>query len=279
MTSNPWYRRFPDNFIAGVAELSLEETGAYSLILDMIYSRVAPIEDNPRRLAMICKVSTRKWCAIRQRLIDLGKLRCEDGHLMNDRAAKELGLASKPSAEAVQNEPKTSRELIENREKPNDFYAGERGNLKPRSQSPESPPTPSGGNDVDVQVFREQVWEVFPRNLNSIFEEGLREYRKLSEEDRQSCAYGAESYRRLASEIVRQNKPEPQHKRLSGWIAKRGWVGLARVETDDDFVALEPSDPRFAAVEKFRGRALIVGGRGKATVRKTEIAEATEQAA
>lgn len=72
--TRPWYRRFPDNFIAGTVGLTLEEKGAYSLVLDLMYVRGGPVPDEPRYIAGVCNCSVRKWNAIRQRLIDLEKL-------------------------------------------------------------------------------------------------------------------------------------------------------------------------------------------------------------
>ena len=99
----PWYRRFPDNFIAGTVGLTLEEKGAYSLILDLMYVRGGPVPDEPRYIAGVCNCSVRKWNAIRQRLIDLGKITVADGYLTNHRAEEELDIARKISREAAEN--------------------------------------------------------------------------------------------------------------------------------------------------------------------------------
>lgn len=85
-----WYRRCGADFIHGTMSLSLEEKGAYSLCLDLIYDRGGPIPNDERWLAGICNVSTRKWRSLCQRLIDLGKLRLVDGHLSNTRAEFEI---------------------------------------------------------------------------------------------------------------------------------------------------------------------------------------------
>lgn len=81
MSNRPWYRRFPDRFIAGTVRLTLEEKGAYSLVLDLMYVRGGPIADEPRYIAGVCNCSVRKWNTIRQRLIDLGKIEVADGYL------------------------------------------------------------------------------------------------------------------------------------------------------------------------------------------------------
>lgn len=101
--SQPWYRRFPDNFLGGINGMTLEEKGAYSVVIDMIYQRGGPIADEPRYIAGICNCSVRKWNAIRARLIDLGKLEAIDGQLMNRRAEEELEKAAKISREHAEN--------------------------------------------------------------------------------------------------------------------------------------------------------------------------------
>lgn len=111
--TRPWYRRFPDNFIAGTAGLTLEEKGAFSLVLDLIYVRGGPIPDEPRYIAGVCNCSVRKWNAIRERLIAVGKIRVVDGHLTNARAEKELENAAKDARELAENGAKGGNKTAE----------------------------------------------------------------------------------------------------------------------------------------------------------------------
>ncbi len=85
-----WYKRCGADFIHGTMTLSLEEKGAYSLCLDLIYDRGGPIPDDARWLSGICGVSMRKWSSLRQRLIDAGKITSDGCFLMNARAGLEL---------------------------------------------------------------------------------------------------------------------------------------------------------------------------------------------
>lgn len=101
--TQPWYRRFPDNFLGGINGMTLEEKGAYAVVIDMIYQRGGPIADEPRYIAGICNCSVRKWNAIRTRLIELGKLVVIDGHLMNERAGIEIEKAAKVAREHAEN--------------------------------------------------------------------------------------------------------------------------------------------------------------------------------
>lgn len=85
-----WYKRDGAAFIQGTMGLTLEEKGAYSLCLDLIYSNGGPIADDPRWLSGVCGVSIRKWTALRAALIERGKLTAENGLLMNPRAARDI---------------------------------------------------------------------------------------------------------------------------------------------------------------------------------------------
>lgn len=90
MSSKPWYKRYGADFIAGTLGMTLEEKGAYSIILDLIYDRDGGIPDEPRYIAGVCGCSVRKWNGLRARLIELGKIQCKAGIITNLRADKEL---------------------------------------------------------------------------------------------------------------------------------------------------------------------------------------------
>ena len=111
----PWYKRFPADFIAGTLGLSLEEKGAYSVVLDMIYDRGEPIPDDARWIARVCGCSTRKWTSLRRRLIDTGKLTAANGCLSNPRAEAMLENAAREAAKLSQNAAKTHQARRENK--------------------------------------------------------------------------------------------------------------------------------------------------------------------
>jgi uncharacterized protein YdaU (DUF1376 family) len=117
--SRPWYRRFPDNFIAGTVGLTLEEKGAYSLVLDLMYVRGGPVPDEPRYIAGVCNCSVRKWNAIRSKLIELGKIHVVDGFLTNERAEKEIEISLKDAQERAENGAKGGTKSAETRAEAN----------------------------------------------------------------------------------------------------------------------------------------------------------------
>jgi uncharacterized protein YdaU (DUF1376 family) len=114
MAKRPWYKRYPSDFIAGTIGLSLEEKGAYSICLDLIYDRGGPIPDDARWIAGVCGCSVRKWVALRAALISTGKLLADDGHLTNNRARREISALDRASEAAAASGAKGGRKRAEN---------------------------------------------------------------------------------------------------------------------------------------------------------------------
>lgn len=88
-----WYKRDGDEFAGGTVSLTLEEVGAYSLILDAIYSLDDQLPDDDFYVARLLRCDPRVWRRIRGRLIALGKLTIVDGYLCNERATYEVSRA------------------------------------------------------------------------------------------------------------------------------------------------------------------------------------------
>jgi uncharacterized protein YdaU (DUF1376 family) len=97
----PFYKRFGGDFIMGTMDLTLEESGAYSKLLDMMYDRGGPIPDEPRWIAGFLNCSTRKWGQLRESLLAAGKLVQRGDRLSNPRMERELELAEETHREAV----------------------------------------------------------------------------------------------------------------------------------------------------------------------------------
>lgn len=85
-----WYKRDPDAALSGYFELSLEERGAYNTILDLLYSRSGDVPDDDRFIAGWLRCDVRVWRRIKNRLIDTGKIKIENGIITNLRATSEI---------------------------------------------------------------------------------------------------------------------------------------------------------------------------------------------
>ena len=85
-----WYKRDPDAALAGMAMLTLEECGAYNLVLDLIYSREGNLKDDDAEMSRLLRCDIRVWRRIRRRLIDLEKVYLQGGIIRNRRADDEI---------------------------------------------------------------------------------------------------------------------------------------------------------------------------------------------
>lgn len=86
-----WYKHYPGDFLQGTMAMSAEEKGVYITVLDLIYSRGEPIQNDGQWIARMAGCSTRRWGQIRDKLMSQGKiLMTLSGNLTNGRADKEL---------------------------------------------------------------------------------------------------------------------------------------------------------------------------------------------
>ena len=168
MSIRPWYKRYGADFIHGTMGLTLEQKGAYSLCLDLIYEHGGPIPDDDRWLAGICGVSMRKWRSLRAALIEAGKLSNSDGFLMNDRAEMVLAEQQESHRKSVESGAKGGRKVAERstsatrkvpeKEVPvnenNDLDQGTLKHLEERREEKiyNKPPPPKGGSPPLTEV-------------------------------------------------------------------------------------------------------------------------------
>lgn len=81
----PWYRRYPRDWMEDTRELKLPERGAYNDIIDMIYMTGGPIPGDDQYIAHRLHVHVNTWRPIRRRLLHGGFLYVTCGKLMNKR--------------------------------------------------------------------------------------------------------------------------------------------------------------------------------------------------
>ena len=85
-----YYKMDPADWDFGTASLSLEEEAAYLRIINAIHKHDQPVPDNDRVLAGMFRCSTRKARALLNALIEAGKVRIEDGRIINDKAISDI---------------------------------------------------------------------------------------------------------------------------------------------------------------------------------------------
>jgi uncharacterized protein YdaU (DUF1376 family) len=77
-----FYSRFPDNFMSGTAELTLEQIGAYTLLIDLLYSRDGIVPDDDVAVAHMIYRDPRTWRAMKKQLMAAGKVRITNEGLL-----------------------------------------------------------------------------------------------------------------------------------------------------------------------------------------------------
>lgn len=114
MGSLKWHKRDHNAALRGMANLTLEERGAYNTILDLIYAHDGALEDNPRDLCHSLNCNARRWQRLKARLLELGKIYIHAGAIRNQRADDEILFAQrlvKVSAESANKRWATYNEI------------------------------------------------------------------------------------------------------------------------------------------------------------------------
>lgn len=88
-----WYKRDPNKALVGMRRLTLEECGAYNLILDLIYAHDGQLADDDQFLTGWIGGDIRIWRRLKNRLIELQKIEVKDGFITNSRATEEVEAA------------------------------------------------------------------------------------------------------------------------------------------------------------------------------------------
>lgn len=87
---DPWFKFYPNDYLEGTRELTLEQRGAYIDALALQYKYEKPIQDDYRWLGFQMHISERKAKAIVEGLLVAKKLLRGDDGLYNPRASEEL---------------------------------------------------------------------------------------------------------------------------------------------------------------------------------------------
>lgn len=112
--SMPYHRRYHQDALQGYRRLTLEERGAYTTILDLIYDEGGPIENNERWLAGELNCSMRKVRALLEALLTMRKIYITStGKISNHRADAELENSLKISRKASENVSKREEKRAE----------------------------------------------------------------------------------------------------------------------------------------------------------------------
>lgn len=180
MIGSPWHKRYHSDALTGYQALDLEERGAYTTLLDLLYDRGDAIQITDRLLAGYFNVSVRKATALLAQLIAKGKIvRLEDGRLTNPRFEKERENALKTSRELAENGSKGGRKRAEKQKFSSEIKAAAEAPLEVGSSLPEarsqkldvscvSSDTQLGDAALEACLRRAAGWESHPNPMLAV---------------------------------------------------------------------------------------------------------------
>jgi uncharacterized protein YdaU (DUF1376 family) len=106
----PW---FPDAHIADTGTLTLEEQGAYRLLLDHLWIKGGCLRDNDKEIARLLRISIKKWQKIKPNLGDY--LHIAEGIITQKRLQRDYQNAIKKSQINAENGKAGGLKAAENR--------------------------------------------------------------------------------------------------------------------------------------------------------------------
>ncbi|WP_108397576.1 helix-turn-helix domain-containing protein [Devosia submarina] len=137
----------------------------------------------------------------------------------------------------------------------------------------------------------DEVWDAFPKRPMTNRKEAQKAFSKLTDDETQRLLIAAKRFAQwhIEDSESRGVKPEDQlefRPGLGKWIRTSAWIGALHISLKADpvpplangLVVLKPDHPDFQAVEKMRGRPVIVGKSGTSTFRIEEIEQARASA-
>lgn len=168
MSSRPWYKRYPSDFVSGTFMLTAEEKGVYAVLLDLMYDRGAPIPDDAQELGRVCGCSTRRFKQVRDKLSSVGKITLKDGLISNNRFEKQVKKEENEHEKLSENAAKSHLKRAENSTEAKEINdlekKGQEHNQKPdtRSQKERDSSLPLGD---PVEADFDEWYALYPHKV------------------------------------------------------------------------------------------------------------------
>jgi uncharacterized protein YdaU (DUF1376 family) len=141
-----WHRHYHARALASYANMSAEQRGVAYTLLDLMYDRQCPLNENSRILGARCNMGKVRFERVRDELISLGKFRyTEEGHLTNSFVQDEL--------EKVNT---LARKNAENGKKGGQKKSGKSGKGNENSGNSKRPPSDRLSRDSELESFSPQ---------------------------------------------------------------------------------------------------------------------------
>lgn len=162
--SAPYYRMFPREWDDGTACLTLEQEGALLRICNTINSRgqcIPDTEESDREMMHRCRVSMRKWKALKAALVAAGKITIRDGKIYQARALLEIAYRAEIAENGAKGGRKRAENIAKTSRKPAENEAGEIKNkgLSQANQNQNQNQTPSNEGETRKRATRlPEIW-------------------------------------------------------------------------------------------------------------------------
>lgn len=116
----PYYKRYPGDFLGGIAHMTVEQIAVYAVLLDLMYDGWETIEDRTvkqrRDLARTCGLSVRKFGTTLGELVALDKIQRTLSGRLSNRKFEQLAAERGFRTEKPEKNPKNTRDnRIDNR--------------------------------------------------------------------------------------------------------------------------------------------------------------------
>ena len=165
-----FYKRDPDRALAGMAELSLRQRGAYNSLLDLLYSRDGNVPDDDARVARMISCHWREWATIKTELIAAGKVWVEDGKL----CAKRVQDTIKEATDFSQEQSRKASSGWQKRQNNNENNEPQ----MPLGNASTPTPTPTKQPSVDAQAPEPSPKQILMSALDEETADAVIKHRK-----------------------------------------------------------------------------------------------------
>jgi uncharacterized protein YdaU (DUF1376 family) len=152
-----WYKRDPDAALAGMAELTFEERGAYNSLIDLLYSRDGDVPDDDAFCARVFHCRPQVWRRLKLALMAMGKVRDLNGKLTANRVETELQTAHK----LMENMGYLGRLSAEKRKQTNEILQRFRSTAAEDTTTTRKKASLNGKVQRPDQVTREELAAIF----------------------------------------------------------------------------------------------------------------------
>lgn len=197
MKKMPWVKWYPDQFLGGVAGMTVEEIGVYAFLLNMIYDRGGPVTVDFPRLAARVRMRLKPFMAVLASLQEQGKITVDGDKISNPRAETEIENRSKVLENWSRNlsANETSKTGKSNKNNKTDTPLGDppgdpigvenqtqKKERKKESMS-SSPKRAKADREVYSEEFEQQIWAPYPRKAGTSKKGAWNQWRMLNDEN------------------------------------------------------------------------------------------------